>query len=113
MENYNNELLISKIKDLVKLIKETKDYQKYTDLKNKMKDNNEIMSLINKIKQQEKIIVNKEYKKEDTKENTKKIEIMKHELTTYPIYNEYTYLQEDLNNMFQSIKSIIENSLNC
>ena len=54
MENYNNELLISKIKELVKLIKETKDYQKYTDLKSKMKDNNEIMSLINKIKEQKK-----------------------------------------------------------
>lgn len=112
MENYNNDLLISKVKELVKLIKETKDYQKYVDLKNKMKDSNEIMSLINKIKEEEKIIVNKEYRKEDIKENNDNIKKMKDELMTYPIYNEYTYLQEDLNNMFQSIKSIIENSLN-
>lgn len=112
MENNNKERLINKTKELVELIKNSSDYQKYLELKNKMKDNNEIMTLINKIKKEEKIITNKEYRKEDTKENNKNIDKMKQELETYPIYKEYIYLQEDLNNMFQSIKSIIENSLN-
>lgn len=112
MENNNKEALINKIKELVELIKNSSDYQRYLNLKNKMKDNEEIMTLINKIKKEEKIITNKEYRKEDTKENNKNIDKMKQELETYPIYKEYIYLQEDLNNMFQSIKSIIENSLN-
>lgn len=112
MENNNKEILISKTKELVELIKNSSDYQKYLELKNKMKDNNEIMTLINKIKKEEKIITNKEYRKEDTEENNKNIDKMKQELETYPIYREYMYLQEDLNNMFQSIKSIIENSFN-
>ncbi len=112
MENNNKERLISKTKELVELIKNSSDYQKYLELKNKMKDNNEIMTLISKIKKEEKIITNKEYRKEDIKENNENIDKMKQELEAYPIYNEYMYLQEDLNNMFQSIKSIIENSFN-
>lgn len=111
MENNNKEELISKTKELVDLIKNSSDYQNYLELKKKIKDNKEIMTLINKIKKEEKIITNKEYRKEDTKENNKNIDKMKQELESFPIYKEYIYLQEDLNNMFQSIKSIIENSL--
>ena len=37
-----------------------------------------------------------------------KIESNLKELSTYQIYTEYTYLQEDLNEMFQNIKYVIE-----
>ena len=43
-----------------------------------------------------------------TKELEDKIESNLKELSTYQIYTEYTYLQEDLNEMFQNIKYVIE-----
>ena len=112
MENKNREEIIKKVSELIEIIKESNDYKKYTELKDKMKNNKDIMDLVNKIKKEEQQLVNKKYRKEDTKELEKNIDKNKKELMSYPIYQEYSYLQEDLNNMFQNIKSIIENSIN-
>ena len=68
------------------------------------------MNLISKIKKEEQIIVKKEYRKEDTSSLNEELNKIKKELNSFPIYQEYTYLQQDLNNTFQTIKSIIEKS---
>jgi cell fate (sporulation/competence/biofilm development) regulator YmcA (YheA/YmcA/DUF963 family) len=112
MENKNREEIIKKVSELVEIIKESNDYKKYSELKDKMKNNKDIMDLVNKIKKEEQQLVNKKYRKEDTKELEDSIDKNKKELMSYPIYQEYSYLQEDLNNTFQNIKSIIENSIN-
>lgn len=112
MENKNKEEILNKIDELVTIIKNSDNYKKYNELKNIMENNNNIMSLINNIKKIEQSIVRKEYIKEDTTSLEEKLTQLKKELDTYPIYKEYTYLQEDLNNDFQNIKKIIENSIN-
>ncbi len=112
MENKNKEILLDKIDELVSLIQNNKDYKKYCELKEKMKSNEKIMSLIKEIKREEQTIVNKEYNKEDTSLNEKKLNALFDELNAYPIYNEYNYLGEDINNMLQNIKSIIEKEFN-
>jgi cell fate (sporulation/competence/biofilm development) regulator YmcA (YheA/YmcA/DUF963 family) len=77
-----------------------------------MKNNKEIMSLIKDIKKLEQSIFKKEYNKIDIKDEEKKLKELKKELESFPIYLEYSYLQEDLNNDFQNIKKIIEDSIN-
>ena len=112
MEKQNKELLLKKIDELINLIKESSDYKKYKSIEEKMKDNKDIMDIISKIKKNEKLLINKKYKKEDISNLEKEIDKLYEELETYPIYQEYKYLQTDLNNEFQNIRSIIENSLN-
>lgn len=112
MENKNKELLLQKIDELIYLIKNTPNYRRYNELKTKMSDNKEIMDLIKNIKKTEQTIVKKEYNKLDISEEQNKLKCLKDELNKYPDYLEYTYLQEDLNNDFQNIKKIIEDSIN-
>ena len=106
------ERILKKIDELVCLIKDTPNYKRYNELKNQMKNNKEIMSLIKQIKKLEQSIIKKEYNKLNTKEEEKKLKELKEELKSFPIYLEYSYLQEDLNNDFQNIKKIIEDSIN-
>ena len=112
MENKNKEEVLKKIDELVCLIKDTPNYKRYNELKNQMKNNKEIMSLIKQIKKLEQSIIKKEYNKLNTTAEEKKLKELKEELKSFPIYLEYSYLQEDLNNDFQNIKKIIEGSIN-
>ena len=111
MERQNKELLLSKVDELVTLLKESNDYKRYIELKEAIKTNKEIMNSISKIKKLEQERINKEYKKEDVKLLSEELKSLKNELNSYPVYQEYMYLQEDLNNTFQNIKKIIENSI--
>jgi len=72
----------------------------------------DIMDKINKIKSIQKEIVKLELEKKDISHLEKEIEEILSILNTYPIYQEYIYLQEDLDNTFQSIKIIIETYIN-
>ena len=112
MESKNKEEVLSKLDELIDLIKETPNYKRYLELRNNMENNKEIMSLIKEIKKEEQKIVKKEYNKEDISVEEKQLLSLKEELNKYPDYLEYTYLQEDLNNDFQNIKKIIEDSIN-
>ncbi len=94
------------------MIKNKEDYKRYIELKDALKDNSEINNLINKIKKLQKEIINKEYKKENIENEEIELNNLKEELDKYPSYKEFMYLQEDLNNDFQNIKKIIENSIN-
>ena len=112
MENKNKEELLKKLDELIELIKDTPNYKRYIELKDVMSKNNDIMTLIKKIKKTEQSIVKKEYNKEDTKDEEDILKSLKEELNSFPVYLEYSYLQEDLNNDFQNIKKIIEDSIN-
>ena len=112
MEKENKEALLKKIDELIDLIKQTPNYKRYNELKDEMSKNNNIMTLIKNIKKLEQSIVKKEYNNMDTKEDEIKLKELKDELNKFPVYLEYLYLQEDLNNDFQNIKKIIEDSIN-
>ena len=112
MEKKNKEKLITKIEELVKIVKDSDDYKRFIYLKEQLKDNKDLMKLINNVKKKEQERVNKEYRKEPIKDLDKEIESLKEELNTYPDYLEYSYLQNDINDTLQNIKSIIEDTLN-
>ena len=112
MEKKNKEEILLKLDELIDIIKKDEKYKRYKYLKEELKKNKDLMKLINDIKKEEKERVNKEYRKEDISLNEKKINELKSNLESYPDYLEFQYLQEDLNNMFQSIKSILEDNIN-
>ena len=111
MENKDKEKLLKKIDELVEIIKNSNEYKRFCELKIMAKDDN-ITSLINNIKKVQQNIIKKEHDGKDTLLLEEELLNLKKELDTFPIYKEYTYLQEDLNNDFQNIKAIIENSIN-
>ena len=112
MEKQNKELILKKVDELISIIKDSDDYQRYIYLANEMKKNDSIMSLVKDIKRLEQKRVNLKYNKENTSDIDKEIENKRKELDSFPTYQEYSYLKEDLNNTFQSIKSILEQNIN-
>lgn len=111
VKSLNNEVL-EKVDEIVSYIENSDSYKKYQDISLKMKNDNDIMTRINSIKKIQKKIVKLESLKEDISPLEAEIESILEELNSYPIYQEYTYLLEDLNNTFQNIKTIIENYIN-
>lgn len=111
MEKQNKDLLLKKVDELVSLVKETNEYKRYSELKTKLQSNKTIMLLISEIKKLQQEIIKKEYKGINVEKEENDLESLKKELNSYPIYQEYMYLQEDLNNTFQNIRSIIEKSI--
>ncbi len=107
MENVLNNLYI-----LIDKIKDSDDYKKYIILKNKLKENEDIMNKIKRVKYLQKICVNKEYKKIPFKEEDNEIKKIINELESIPIYQEYTYVVEDLNNIITYISDMIEKQIN-
>lgn len=107
-----NDNILKKVDELVNYIKNSNDYIKYQQLVKEVKSNNEIMNIIEEVKLLQKTAVNKEYLKEDTKDINKKIKTNLEKLEAYPIYQEMTYLQEDLNNLFMTIKNMLDDYIN-
>lgn len=110
MEEQNN--IINKLDDLVKIIKNQESYKKYIEYSTYLKNDKKIMSLIEEIKSLEQHLINMEYEKQSVEHIKKELDEKNNELKSYPTYLEYSYIKEDLNNQFQQIKSIIENEIN-
>ena len=108
----NKDKILNKVDELVNLIKNSDDYKRYMLLRLEMEKNKEIMEIISKIKKIEQTIVNKKYRKEDISFEETELNNLKKELESYPIYQEYSYLMEDLDNMFQNIREILNKSIN-
>lgn len=101
--------ILDKTDELVEYIKSSKNYKKYQELSKRVKDNKEIMDIINEIKALQKKAVRKEYNHEDVTDINKEINKKLEKLNEYPIYQEMTYLEEDLNNLFILIKERLDN----
>ena len=107
-----NELVLSKIDDIIEYIKGSDDYVKYIDIKMRLDGNKDIMNIINNIKDLQKKIVKEESIGNSISALEKEIDEKIALLNSYPIYVEFSYLQEDLNNIFQEIKNRIEEYIN-
>lgn len=98
----NNEIL-NKIDEIINYIENTPNYQRYLLIKEHMKDNQEINSLIGEIRVLQKRLVNN--KRLDLEDELKKKTNL---LNNIPLYREYLNTLDEINNVF----NIIENELN-
>jgi len=112
MEKCVRDDVLRKVDELILVINENPEYQRFQIVVKQMKNNEEIMSLIKSIKQIQKEIVNLEYVGKDTSLLELKLSNTMETLNSFPVYQEYSYLLSDLNNMFQDTKSFLEAYLN-
>ena len=111
MEKSMNKIL-EKTDEIVDVIKQNKKYKKYISIKQKISEDKDIMDLINEVKDLQKKIVNETYKGNDIYSLQEKINKNMEILNSYPIYVEFNYLQEDLNEIFQYIKEKLQDNIN-
>lgn len=101
MVNKLNNQVLDKVLEIVSLIKNSDDYQKYLLLKEKMNNDDKLINLINEVKSLQKEIVNGKDKESELK---KKMIL----LNNNPLYREYNNTLHEINNTL----AIIENTLN-
>lgn len=112
MENISTRDILEKVDELVELIKRDPSYVRYLELKKSVTSNCEVMSLIENVKTLQKDLVKLEYRKEDTKDIQKKLDDTLEQLKEYPIYNEFVNTQEDVDEVLQQVKFILESIIN-
>lgn len=92
-----------KIDDLFNNLEESKLYNDYLKIKKQLEQDNEIMNLIEEIKRYQKILANN-----DDKSVENKLKELKLKLESYPIYQSYLNIKEDLENELFEIKDTFE-----
>lgn len=114
MESMKNDEILEEVDKLVSMIKNSDSYQKYESIKEKMKQNDEINQLITLYKNTQKQLVKATYEKrrEEASSLERVLQQLEQKLNNYPIYVEYSILQEDLDQLFQQVKSSLENYFN-
>ena len=112
MEKSMDNIILSKIDEIINIIKNSDEYKKYIEVSDKMKKNKEIMTLIDEVKFLQKRLVKEEAFGNDISSIDEEINKKLEQLEEYPIYLEYTYLQEDLDSSISLVKTSIENYIN-
>lgn len=103
-----NKEILNEVDKIIEYIKDTDDYKDYIYLKEKLSNNDKANNLIKEIKNLQKDIVKLELEKKDITELDNKIKSNLQELNKIPLYVEYTQKQEILNDMYQIIKSRLD-----
>ena len=101
----NNKEILNKIDEIINLIENSSEYQKYLSLKKDLDNDKEITLLISEIKILQKDIVHHLDKKEKLNKKIK-------ELESIPLYIEYQNTVASLNNTYAIIEQRINNYLN-
>lgn len=112
MEKYVNSDILKKIDDIVTTIKESREYQDYMFLFDKLSKNSKCNNLIKEIKLAQKELVKKESFGEDISQIEDKINDLVAELNTIPLYIQFTLKQQQLNTIYQNIKEELDNYFN-
>lgn len=103
----SNEEILDKALELVKEIKNDKEYREYVTLRNEIKSNKEIIKRIENIK-----TLQKQYIKSACLDDEIKAKLDKElsELEDIPLYKEYLLKEKKINNILISIKEGINSS---
>lgn len=112
MENLQNNSIVSKIDEIIDSIKDSKEYQNYLFLFDKLSKNDRCNSLIKQVKTLQKELVKKQANGQNVNELEEKINKLVSELNTIPLYVEFVDKQHDLNKIYQSIKIRLDNYFN-
>lgn len=104
--------LLCGIDNIISIIENSNEYKEYQLLSKKMHNNNEINQLIKEVKTLQQKLVKEQALGNDIKNIDSEISKKLEELKEYPIYLEYIYLQEDLNNSILLVKEKLEKYIN-
>ena len=85
MVNVLNKQILDKVKEIINYIEESDNYQKYLLIKDKLKDDEEINSLLEEIKRLQKILANNK----NDKVIEESLKIKNKELNDIPLYRDY------------------------
>lgn len=103
---------MSKLKELINLIKDDDQIKRFKELEKVIDHNRSIQSDFNTLLSLQKSMVNKEYKKDKTYPEAKeKYEKQLEIVMKYPIVEEYLDLLEVINSDMALIKNIIEQEI--
>lgn len=111
MESFVSDLILKKVDEIVVTIQDSREYQDYQILKEKMNSNQHILKLIEEIKTKQKELVRKKYNHDDTKKLEEELYDLENELKIIPLYCDFLEKQIELNQVFVSIKDKIERFL--
>ncbi len=100
---------VEKLKDMILSSNEYKDYKKYEKI---LDNNREINLIIDNIKNVQKIIINKEDKKENTDKEEIELQSLYKKLNTYDEYINYINSSKILNEVITYIQKEFENYFN-
>lgn len=106
-----NDKILEKVDILVDYINNSDTYKEYLYLKNKLSDNKEINDIVKTIKLKQKELVNKKYHKDDVSLLEQELAVLENKLNEYPIYCDFKEKQDELNEIFYSIKKQLEKCL--
>ena len=97
----------NKIDELFNDFQKQDIYKKYLSVKDKLKNNKEIMNLINEIKRIQKILANnKDYTLQ------KELKKLYDKLNNYPLYQSYMIIKDDVEQSLYEIKEQFEKYFN-
>lgn len=108
MEKSVNNLILDKADEIVKEIKNSKDYQDYQFLFQKLLSHEKANTLIKEVKKLQKEMVKKESIGESILDLEKEMNSLLEELNLIPLYVEFVVKQEELNRICQDIKVRLE-----
>lgn len=100
-----NNKILKKIDEIILVIEESDEYQKYLCLKEQMQKDNNLIKLINEVKVLQKDVVHHLEKKELLNQKIT-------ELNNYPLYREYSNVLFELNNTYSLLETMINNYFN-
>ena len=96
-----NKDILDKIDEIINIIENSDDYKKYLSLKESIKNNKELTTLINEVRILQQDYLHKKVEKKVLDKKTR-------ELNDNPLYREYINTLSEINNIYK----IIETSLN-
>lgn len=112
MEKFVNNNITSKIDEIIDFIKDSKEYQDYLFLFDKLSKNDRCNSLIKQVKTLQKELVKKQARGQNINELEEKINKLVSELNAIPLYVEFVDKQQGLNEVYQSIKIRLDDYFN-
>lgn len=102
-----------KLNELIEALEEQEEIKRYRQIERRMSQSEELMEKIKQYKRwQQKVVLNEQHTGETPNEAQEKLDRLYDELLEVPIYNEYTNLMGEINDVLQGIIKIVEEVVN-
>jgi|SRR5690554_340116 len=102
-----------KIKELINLIGNQDEVIRYNKIEKALQENDYIKNKIEKFRKfQKKMVIYEAKQNKIPEEINQRYDKLYEELLDIPIYNEYLSLQQEINEMLQTVSAIIEEEIN-